>query len=363
MSDCSDRAHRSMPGFSTGISATLRAQTGIDIARGPAPQNMTVRFVPGAAFRARVPQHFCVVAPGQLDWDTFRTDPARYGTRAFETARSLGAMTVFIPDNAEPWLVRTCLIEEIAQGMGPANDLYGLGPSIFNDDAAHTWPTALDYLMLRVLYQPEMRTGLGRAETRTRARAVLARLNPQGEGAPPLPPLRIRQMREWADMLRQAFDEDRSRARRLETAREATSLAGSLARGSAHHCHSLTVESRLTRGPATGRLAAINRALGICSRAHGPGDIRVIRLMLDKARATHMAGRAGAAYGLSEPLEALLAGHAKDERLVALYALQAASLRAIQQPEQSAIARRKAAAWGAHALGRDHPDVVRLSNN
>ena len=64
-----------------------------------------------------------------------------------------------------------------------------------------------------------------------------------------------------------------------------------------------------------------------------------------------------------EGLDRALAAHAQGERLIALYALQAAALRAIQQPVRAAEARRLAAAWGAHALGRDHPDVRRLSTN
>lgn len=341
----------------------LREQTGIDIARSSGPRNMSIRFVPGAAFRARIPQHFCVVAPGELDWPTFRSDPAKYGTRAFEIARKLNAMTVFIPDNAEPWLVRICLIEEITQGLGPANDLYGLGPSIFNDDAAHVWPTALDYLMLRVLYQPEMRTGLNRRETKVRARRVLQRFNPRGSSAPPLPPLRIRQMRDWAETLKKAFDQDRSRKARLDSARAAIRMAASRAPGSVQHCHSLTVLSRVIREPIKSKLSALERAIGVCTAAHGSSDIRITKLLLEKARATHRSGRPGAAFGISEPLAARLAAHGQEERLVALYALQAASLRAIQQSTKSFTARRRAGEWGAYALGRDHPDVLRLLSN
>ncbi|MFK7943073.1 MAG: DUF2927 domain-containing protein [Paracoccaceae bacterium] len=353
---------RQYAGFLDRFLGNLRAQTGIDIARGAAPQNLLIRFVPGSAFRAKVPQHFCVVAPGRLDWPTFRKDPVRFGTRAFETARNLDAMTVFIPDNAEPWLVRVCLIEEITQGLGPANDLYGLGPSIFNDDAAYVWPTRLDYLMLRVLYQPEMRTGLNRQATRARAREVLARLNPSGAGAPPLPRLRIREMRDWAEILRDAFDRSASIGTRRGAARKAVDLARTRAPRSAFHCHSLTVLARLYRQSPKDERALLNRAMTVCTSAHGT-DVRSAKLVLEKARATFRAGQPGAAYGLTEKLEQRLAGFALEERLVALYALQAASLRAIQQPREAAEIRRKAIEWGSYALGRDHPDVLRLTNN
>jgi hypothetical protein len=104
---------------------------------------------------------------------------------------------VFIPDNAPPFQVRSCLLEEIPQAMGLVNDLYGLGSSAFNDDGAHVWPTKLDYLMLRVLYAPDMETGLTRSVVEARARSVLDRINPAGIGAPPLPPLHLSELGDW----------------------------------------------------------------------------------------------------------------------------------------------------------------------
>ncbi len=336
----------------------IRGRTGIDIALRPAEHNLLVRFIPGTDFRRQLPEHVCVVAPGRLSWPEFRQDPKRYGARAFETQRRSDAMTVFIPDNAEPYLARTCLIEEIAQALGPANDLYGLGPSIFNDDGAHVWPTRLDYLMLRVLYQPEMRTGMSRRETRTAALSVLARLNPEGAAAPPLPRIRQRDMKRWTKTLAKVFDRSNSAKTRRQAAQTAVGLAQSIAPDSAYHCRSLAALVRATGETPENALAAIERALTVCARAHGPGDIRLARLRLDKARMRYARGDYLAAVKISEALETPLAAHGLDERLVALYALQAGALRAIQQSKKSFEARRRAGEWGAYALGSDHPDVV-----
>ena len=337
--------------FLDGFLAELQAQTGIAIARKQARHNLSIHFVPGRAFRQKMPQHFCVVAPGGLSWEQFQADPVRHGTRAYERIRSLKAMSVYIPDNLEPYLVRLCLIEEIAQALGPANDLYGLGPSIFNDDAAHVWPTRLDYLMLRVLYAPEMRTGLNRRETQARARRVLARLNPEGERAAALPPLRLRSLRGWDDKVRERSPQSR---------RAASAMARKRAPGSAHHCYSLIAEARLLRDDPTGAIRVLDRARQVCSTAHGSDDIRVALITLERARATFKSGRPEAAYKLTERLEGILSAHGHDERLVALYDLQAASLQAIQQGTKSFEARRRAAEWGAYALGRNHADVRRL---
>lgn len=347
-------------GFLDSYLAQLRSRSGITIARGPGPHNLAIRFVPGNAFRRRAPRQSCLVAPGQMDWATFATNPARYGTRAFETQTALSAMTVFIPDNAEPFLVRICLIEEIAQALGPANDLYGLGPSIFNDDGAHVWPTRLDYLMLRVLYAPEMRTGLSAAETRSRARTVLDRLNPEGRAAPSLPVPRPGRMARWSQAIRDAFKRGGDLDARRADARKAVAIAARQAPGSAYHCRALSALVRLTRtNPAEARQAATD-GQRICASAHGLSDIRLARLQLDTARLLYDAGSPAAAMSALRGLEDTFAAHGQEERLTAFYALQAASLRAIQQGTKSFEARRRAAEWGAYALGRDHADVRRL---
>ena len=222
-------------GFLDRFLSRLRQNSGLDIGRTSGPHNLVVHFVNGQDFRTKVPQHFCVVAPGLIRWETFRGSPIRYGTRGFETQRSLNGMTIFIPDNAAPYVVRTCLIEEIVQALGPANDLYGLGPTIFNDDAAHIWPTRLDYLMLRVLYAPELRSGMDRDQTRQGALAALVRLNPDGIGAPALPRLSTPGLDGWTKAIRAAFDRRQSRSQRVAHATEALDLAERLAAGSAFH--------------------------------------------------------------------------------------------------------------------------------
>jgi hypothetical protein len=276
--------------------------------------------------------------------------------RAFEEQAAIGATTVFIPDDTPPWLARACLVEEIAQALGPANDLYGLGPSIFNDDAAHLWPTRLDLLMLRVLYAPELRSGLGRAATRSRALLALDRLNPQGRGAPPLPAPDPGRMADWAETLRDAFDRSRPARRRLASAREALAIAAGRAPFSAFHCRSLTALARASRDDPRAALTALEDAARVCAMAHGPEDIRIAQIRLDQARLHYLAGRPSTAWGLAEGLEAPFAALGQEERLAALLDLQAAVLGAIQPGPVAADLRRRAVAWRAYAHGRpDEP--------
>ncbi len=336
--------------FLDGYLAELRIRAGVPITLGAAPHNLLVSFVPDAAFRASVPRHFCVVVPGAPDWAEFARAPARFGKRPFETETAIAAMTVFIPDRAAPYLARACLVEEIAQALGPADDLYGLGPSIFNDDAAHLWPTRLDFLMLQVLYAPELHTGLNRAETRTAARAALTRLNPEGRHAPPLALPRDREMADWVEALRAAFDRGRPAARRLASARRALAIAAGRAPLSVYHCHSLVALARASGDDPGDALAALRQAERVCATAHGPDDIRIAQIRLDRARLEYRLGDPGAAMRLTDGLEAIFAALGQDERLAALYDLRAAALQAIQ-PSASVEARRGALAWHAYAIG------------
>ena len=340
-------------GFLDGYLAELRLRSGVPIARGDAPHDLLITFVSGEEFRRRLPRHYCVVAPGSPDWDDFSRSPRRYGMQPFEKMQSVRAMTVFIPDNAEPYLVRACLLEEIAQALGPANDFYGLGPSIFNDDAAHIWPTRLDYLILAVLYSPEMHTGLSRRQTRERALAVLDRLNPEGRNAPPLPPLRSDEMAGWAQTMREAFDRSRSDRKRIASAVEALRMAEGRAPGSAFHCRSLQALARASAGDAARALAALDDAALICAVAHGGDDIRIAQIRLDRARMLYRMGRPAVAWAAAEGLDAIFAAYGQEERLTAFYDLKAAALQATRQTAHSAEARIRAGQWGAFALGRD----------
>ncbi|WP_442902563.1 DUF2927 domain-containing protein [Frigidibacter sp. MR17.24] len=66
-----------------------------------------------------------------------------------------------------PDLMRlSCIHEELAQGLGLANDSPTARPSIFNDDEEFALLTPMDELMLRMLYDPRLRPGMTPDEAR-----------------------------------------------------------------------------------------------------------------------------------------------------------------------------------------------------
>lgn len=349
-------------GFLESYLAMLARETEIDIAAvaDTRDANLHVRFVDGPAFARLFPSASCLVVTGEPDWQTYTDAPDRYGGVAMASQPRIEALTIFIPATVEPYLLRGCLIEEIAQALGPANDIYGLGPSIFNDDAAHIWPTRLDLLMLRVLYAPELETGLDRAETAMRARTVLDRENPSGLGAPDLVLGDERRLAGWREVTLGIFSRDNDRTARLGKVREALAIVQETAPGSAHHCQSLTTYGRVLRETDPARaLPVLDDAAAICARLHGPDDIRLARIAAERGAALFRLGRGAEALSATEDLERIFAELAQEERLASLYALRAAAFRAIQQGTKAFEARRLANEWGAYALGEDSEVLAR----
>jgi hypothetical protein len=75
----------------------------------------------------------------------------------------------------QPELMRlSCIHEEVAQGLGLANDSPYARPSIFNDDDEFALLTSHDEILLSMLYDPRLRTGMRIEEARPLLR-ILAR--------------------------------------------------------------------------------------------------------------------------------------------------------------------------------------------
>nr|WP_246082462.1 DUF2927 domain-containing protein [Rubellimicrobium rubrum] len=76
-----------------------------------------------------------------------------------------------------PELLRSaCIHEELAQGMGLANDSPTARPSIFNDDEEFGLLTKHDELLLKILYDPRLRTGMTVEEATPLVQTIAAEL-------------------------------------------------------------------------------------------------------------------------------------------------------------------------------------------
>jgi hypothetical protein len=109
---------------------------------------------------------------------------AKRGTVAVDWANvaQRRQVAIFVPSDASPQEVRDCLHEEMAQAIGPLNDLYRLPDSVFNDDNFHSILTSFDMLILRAYYAPDLRSGMSKADVAGRIAGIIGRLNPAGAG-------------------------------------------------------------------------------------------------------------------------------------------------------------------------------------
>ncbi|MEM9523865.1 MAG: DUF2927 domain-containing protein [Pseudomonadota bacterium] len=73
-------------------------------------------------------------------------------------------------------LRRSCIHEELAQGLGLVNDSPGARPSIFNDDEEFGLLTTHDEMLLKILYDRRLRPGMTPAEARDIVRMIATEL-------------------------------------------------------------------------------------------------------------------------------------------------------------------------------------------
>ncbi|WP_406675774.1 DUF2927 domain-containing protein [Roseitranquillus sediminis] len=204
--------------------ARLRNEASIDISR-VAPDieaEITIEMVSRDAMRRAVPQAACFVVPRLSDWRSFDSN-RRSAELDWTTLARREKVAIFVPTGVSPQEMRDCLHEELAQSLGPLNDLYRLTDSVFNDDNFHTVLTGFDMLILRATYAPELRSGMTRAQVAERLPAILDRINPQGrQGVAvvtrPAP-------RAWIDAIENALGPRASASRRVAAAKRAVRIA------------------------------------------------------------------------------------------------------------------------------------------
>nr|WP_319826568.1 DUF2927 domain-containing protein [Thalassovita sp.] len=87
------------------------------------------------------------------------------------------ARAIAIVRSEHPDLLRlSCIHEEIAQGLGLANDSPAARPSIFNDDDEFALLTTHDEMLLRILYDRRLRAGMSPEEARPIVRQIAREL-------------------------------------------------------------------------------------------------------------------------------------------------------------------------------------------
>jgi hypothetical protein len=265
--------------------ARLRDEARIDITRAPAGTDpganvVTVDFVPRRIMQQAVPAAACFVVPNVGGWDDFvanRRSPVIDWTRVEQRVR----VAVFVPADTTAQEIRDCLHEELAQALGPLNDLYRLPDSVFNDDNFQTTLTGFDMLILRAWYAPDLRPGMSRDEVAARLPTVMNRLNPPGRrSAGPLPGPTPR---EWVTAIEGALAGNQGQFQRRASAERALGIAREQGWRGPRLALSLMLAARLAgRDQGEVALASLLRAAEIYRSLPG-GEVHAAHIDLQLA--------------------------------------------------------------------------------
>lgn len=224
----------------------LRTEAGIDIdyAAGPVA-NITIDAIPRDEIRRYLPTAACFVVPNVTSLSDYQSARRTQKVNWSRMTRR-DQVAIFLPNDASPQEVRDCLHEELAQAIGPLNDLYRLPDSVFNDDNIHTVLTGYDMKVLRAYYDPSLTSGMTRAQVADRIPAILARVNPAGQTV--APQRLARTPRVWIEAVQRALGPGTRPADRETAAREALKVASAMGwtdhrRGFSHYAMGRMLQS------------------------------------------------------------------------------------------------------------------------
>jgi hypothetical protein len=339
--------------------ARLRAEAGIDIREvtgGDA--QITIEFLPRAKIQATYANVACFVAPRVTGWDDFR---ARRNTSATDwtTLTARDHLSIFVPSDGSAQEARDCLHEELAQALGPINDLYRLSDSVFNDDNFNNTLTGFDMMILRATYAPELTAGMSRDEVAARLPAVLARINPQGEGAGgggagPTP-------RPWINAIEVSLAGRGSLAQREASATQAVSMARQAGWQDGRLALSLFSLGRLTlsRNPAVA-LPAFAEAARIYRSLPG-GAVQAAHVDMQLAAHALSTGQHARALQLADGAIPTVSAAENAALMATLLMMKAEALDGLGQAAAADAARLDSQGWGRYGFGSDEQVRARMA--
>lgn len=88
----------------------------------------------------------------------------------------IGHALVFIRAELPATLRRSCIEEELTQGMGLIRDDDAVRPSLFNEDEEFALMTLHDELLMQILYDPRLKPGMSKAEAMPIVRRIAGEL-------------------------------------------------------------------------------------------------------------------------------------------------------------------------------------------
>ncbi|WP_371224463.1 DUF2927 domain-containing protein [Roseovarius sp. 2305UL8-3] len=329
----------------------LRTEAGINISRSRAGQaNITIEAVSRAQIRKHLPKAACFVVPNISSLSEYRSAKRQRQTN-WSNLESRRKLAIFLPNDASPQEVRDCLHEELAQALGPLNDLYRLSDSVFNDDNIHTVLTGFDMLILRAYYSPELRNGMARGQVEARLPAILSRLNPAGDQlAPRFTPSTPR---AWIRAVQTALGPGSSPRQRRTAGDEALKIADAMKWTDHRRAFSHFALGRLTQASnprfaqsqfiAADRLYRQNPGTGL-HRAYTAAQLAAYAIS---------SGRGEEALAMTAPHLATAERHENAALLATLLMLRAEALDLTGRVAEAQAVRMDSLGWARYGFGAD----------
>ncbi|OWU68570.1 ATP-dependent transcriptional regulator [Roseovarius sp. 22II1-1F6A] len=334
----------------------LRREAGISVTRVDANQqaNVTIEVISRAELQRSVPQAACFVVPRVSSWADFRR-ARRSRAVDWTTLRQREQVAIFLPGDVSPQEIRDCLHEELAQALGPLNDLYRLPDSVFNDDNFHTVLTGFDMLMLRAYYDPSLRSGMTPQEVAARLPAILDRINPAGRGGRSAMPDDT--PRAWVDAIETALGPRGSDASRRAAARRAVEIAGARGWQDTRRGFSLYALGRLSLSESPE--AALAAFLGAAQVYGNSYDTRIqaahVNMQLAAFALSNGQPEATLAF-VNDSLQVVMDSE-NAALLASLLMLKSEALEDLGRPSEARMVRLDSLGWARYGFGRDQ--VVR----
>lgn len=331
--------------------ARLRREAGIDIIQTAASNaNITIEAVSRAEIRRASPSAACFVVPNITRISQYRR--AKRASRTnWTTLRQRETLAIFLPNDSSPQEARDCLHEELAQAIGPLNDLYRLSDSVFNDDNVHTVLTGFDMLILRAFYAPELRSGMTRGQVSARLPGILARINPTGEGRRAT--FATRTPGAWSAAIQTALGPTATPNQRRKAANRALQIATAMGWRDHRRAFAHYAQGRLLMASDPARAAQqFQRADHYYAQAPGT-ELHRAYVASQLAAFAITEGRGADALARVTPHLALAERHENAALLATLLLLKAEALDLLGRPNEARTVRLDSLGWARYGFGPD----------
>ncbi|MGX9354234.1 DUF2927 domain-containing protein [Roseobacteraceae bacterium S113] len=330
----------------------MRTEAGLNITQRQdvTRANVTIEAVTREDIRRLLPQAACFVVPNVSSLKEYR-DARRTQKLNWATIARRSHVAIFVPNDSSPQEVRDCLHEELAQSIGPLNDLYRLSDSVFNDDNVHTVLTGFDMMILRATYDPALAAGMSRREVMDRLPAILARINPAGERGAQARSAKT--PRPWIEAVQTALGPGVRPAARRKAANEALEIAAAMGWNDHRHGFAHYAKGRILQATNPRKGRSEFEAAGQYFKARRDTELHQAYVASQLAAYALTENDPAEVLRLVTPAQAVAARYENAALLATLMLLRAEALDLSGRVSEANSVRMDSLGWARYGFGAD----------